>query len=78
MLDSTQLVITFLAFAHMWDGDVPCICTHVGCYTTGLGWGGDDDVPGTCIHVDATQRVYGSLKWFLHVFATLDELFRIW
>ena len=29
-----------------WGGDVnvPCTCTHVGCY-------GDDVVPGTCTHV---------------------------
>ena len=56
MLDATQLVwggegmTTFLALAHMldathlvWGGgddNVPCACTHVGCYTTGLGWGG--------------------------------------
>ena len=34
MLDATQLV---------WGGgddNVPCTCTHVGCYATGLGWGG--------------------------------------
>ena len=42
-------MITFLALAHMmlrnWSGvggddNVPCTCTHVGCYATGLGWGG--------------------------------------
>ena len=44
-------MITFLALAHMldatqvvWGGgghdNVPCTCTHVGCYTNGLGWGG--------------------------------------
>ena len=52
MLDATQLVrggwgggmITFLALAHMLDatqlvGDdnIPCTCTHVGCYATGRG-----------------------------------------
>ena len=56
MLDATQVVwggggmITFLAPAHMldatqmvWGGgddNVPCTCTHVGCYAGGLGWGG--------------------------------------
>ena len=54
MLDATQLVrggwggmITFLALAHMLDatqlvGDdnIPCACTHVGCYATGQGWVG--------------------------------------
>ena len=45
-------MITFLALAHMldatqlvwggWGGDdnIPCTCTHVGCYATGLGWVG--------------------------------------
>ena len=43
--------MTFIALAHMldatqlvWGGgggddNVPCTCTHVGCYATGLGWG---------------------------------------
>ena len=55
-------MITFRALAHMldatqvvWGGggddNVPCTCTHVGCYTNGLGWGGDDNVPCTCTHV---------------------------
>ena len=57
-------MITFLALAHMfdatqlvwggWGGDdnIPCTCTHVGCYATGLGWlGGDDNIPCTCTHV---------------------------
>ena len=44
-------MITFLALARMldatqmvWGGggddNVPCTCTHVGCCTNGLGWGG--------------------------------------
>ena len=45
-------MITFLALAHMldatqlvrggWVGDdnIPCTCTHVGCYGTGQGWVG--------------------------------------
>ena len=43
-------MITFLALAHMldatqvvWGGgddNVPCTCTHVGCYAGGLGRGG--------------------------------------
>ena len=57
-------MITFLALAHMldatqlvrggWGGDdnIPCTCTHVGCYATGQGWvGGDDNIPCTCTHV---------------------------
>ena len=42
-------MITHLALAHMldatplvWGGgndNIPCICTHVGCYATRLGWG---------------------------------------
>ena len=38
-------MITFLALAHMLDatqlvGDdnIPCTCTHAGCYATGRGW----------------------------------------
>ena len=27
------------------DDNVPCTCTHVECYSTGLGRGGDDHVP---------------------------------
>ena len=43
-------MITFLALAHMldsnWSGvgggddNIPCTCTHVGCYATGQGWVG--------------------------------------
>ena len=54
-------MITFLALGHMldatqmvWGGgddNVPCTCTHVGCYAGGLGRGGDDNVPCTCTHV---------------------------
>ena len=40
-------MITFLALAHRntglgWgvDDNVPCACTKVGCYATGLGSGG--------------------------------------
>ena len=45
-------MITFLALAHMldamqlvWGGlggddNIPCTCTHVGCYATRLGWVG--------------------------------------
>ena len=46
-------MITFLALAHMldatqlvrggWGGgidNIPCTCTHVGCYATGQGWVG--------------------------------------
>ena len=54
MLNATQLVWggggMILAFAHMlnatqlvWGGgddNVPCTCTHVECYATGLGWSG--------------------------------------
>ena len=46
-------MLTFLALAHMfdakqlvgWDVNVPCTCTHVGCYAI------DGDVPCTCTHV---------------------------
>ena len=46
MLNATQMVwggmITFLAMLGWGGGDdnVPCTCTHVECYATGLGWGG--------------------------------------
>ena len=56
-------MITFLALAHMLDatqlvGDdnIPCTCTHVGCYATGrlahmldaTQLVGDDNIPCTC------------------------------
>ena len=59
--------IVFLALAHMldatqlvWGGDdnVPCTCTHVGCYATGLGWGGITFLALTHM-LDATQLVWG-------------------
>ena len=52
-------VSTFLALAHVldatqlmgWDVNVPCTCTHVGCYAIdGVGW--DVNVPCTCTHVE--------------------------
>ena len=38
-------MMTFLGLAHMFDA------THTGCFSrSGVGWGGDDDVPRTCTH----------------------------
>ena len=65
------MLITFLALAHMlnatqlvWggrgDGNVPCTCTHVGCYATGLGSGRGMITflaPAHMLH--ATQLVWG-------------------
>ena len=67
MWDATERM-SFLAHAHMfdateqwvgwggvgWGGDVnvPCTCTHVGCY-------GEDVVPCTCTHV----WCYGAVGW---------------
>ena len=45
------------------DDNIPCTCTHVGCYATGQGWvgGGDDNIPCTCTHVGcyATGQGWG-------------------
>ena len=53
MLDATQLV---------WGGgedNVPCTCTHVGCYATGLGLGGMITFLALAHMLDATQLVWG-------------------
>ena len=61
-------MITFLALAHMLDGtqlvgddNIPCTCTHVGCYATGQGWvgGGMITVLALAHMLDATQLVRG-------------------
>ena len=66
-------MITFLALAHMldatqvvWGGggddNVPCTCTHVGCYAGGLGWGGMITMItflALAHMLDATQMVWG-------------------
>ena len=67
MLDVTQLV------RGGWGGDdnIPCTCTHVGCYATGQGWvgGGDDNIPCTCTHVGcyATGRGWSHSLFCTHV-----------
>ena len=86
-------MITFLALAHtldatqvVWGGgddNVPCTCTHVGCYAGGLGWGGDDNVPCTCTHVGCCA---GGLGWggmitmitFLALAHMLDATQMVW
>ena len=65
-------MITFLALAHMldatqlvrggWvgvDDNIPCTCTHVGCYATGQGWvvGGMITFLALAHMLDATQLV---------------------
>ena len=64
-------MITFLALAHMldatqlvrggWGGDdnMPCTCTHVGCYATGQGWVGGGMITFLALAhmLDATQLV---------------------
>ena len=73
-------MITLLALAHMldatqlvwggWGGDdnIPCTCTHVGCYATGLGWVGGGMITWLALAhmldatqhmLDATQLVWG-------------------
>ena len=64
-------MITFLALAHMldatqvvWGGDdnVPCTCTHVGCYAGGPGGGGMITMItflALAHMLDATQMVWG-------------------
>ena len=42
------------------DDNVPCNRTHVGCYATGLGWGGGMITFLALAHMlDATQLVWG-------------------
>ena len=59
-------MITFLALARMLDatqlvGDdnIPCTCTHVGCYATGQGWVGGGMITFLALApmLDATQLV---------------------
>ena len=72
MLDATQLMgwggvgwggmLMFLALAHMLDAtqyvNVPCTCTHVGCYAIdGAGWGGMSTFLALAHMLDATQYV---------------------
>ena len=63
-------MITFLALAHMldaaqlvWGGgddNVPCTCTHVECYATGLGWGRGMTTFIALAHMlNASQLVWG-------------------
>ena len=65
-------MITFLAFVHMlkakqqvWGrggfDNLPCTCTHVECYATGLGWGRFCyNLPCTCAHVERYATGLGS------------------
>ena len=41
------------------DDNVPCTCTHVGCYAGGLGWGGMITFLAPAHMLDATQMVWG-------------------
>ena len=41
------------------DDNVPCTCTHVGCYATGLGWGVRITFLALAHMLDATQLVWG-------------------
>ena len=59
-------MLTFLALAHMldatqlvgWDVNIPCTCTHVGCYAIdGVGWGGMLTFLALAHMLDATQLV---------------------
>ena len=44
------------------DDNVPCTCTHVGCYAGGLGWGGGMITFLAPAHMlDATQVVWGGV-----------------
>ena len=58
------------------DDNIPCTCTHVGCYATdGVGGGGDDNIPCTCTHVGcyATDGVGGGgMTTFLALAHMLD------
>ena len=89
-------MLTFLALAHMLDAtqdsglgwgevNVPCTCTHVGCYArcwvgvggmlTG-GWGGEDvNVPCTCTHIGCYARCF-SLHELLQIMVAKSLLER--
>ena len=41
------------------DDTVPCTCTHVECYATGLGWGGMITFLALVHMLNATQLVWG-------------------
>ena len=64
-------MITFLVLVHMLnatqlvrakkDDNVPCTCTHVECYVTGLGWGGMITFLALVHMLNATQLVWGGV-----------------
>ena len=62
------------------DDNVPCTCTHVGCYTNGLGWRGDDNVPCTCTHVGCYTNGlgWGGMITFLALAHMLDATQVVW
>ena len=62
-----------------WGGgnvNVPCTCTHVGCYARcWVGVGGDVNVPCTCTHVGCYARCWvgvGGMLTFLALAHMLD------
>ena len=68
-----------------WSGvgggdNVPCTCTHVECYATGLGWAGDDNVSCTCTHVEcyATGLGWGGMITFLALVHMLNATQLVW
>ena len=61
------------------DDNVPCTCTHVGCYATGLGWGVRITFLALAHMLDATQLVWGGggMIAFLALAHMLDAI-RTW
>ena len=64
-----------------WDGgdvNVPCSCTHVGCYARcWVGVGGDVNVPCACTHVGCYARCWvgvGRMLTFLALAHMLDAM----
>ena len=62
------------------DDNVPCTCTHVGCYTNDLGWGGMITFLALAHMLDATQVVWGGggMITFLALAHMLDATQMVW
>ena len=75
MLDAMQLV-----WGPGGDDNVPCTCTHVACYATGLGWGGMITFLAPAHMLHATQLVWGG-GWMITFLAPahmLDATQLVW
>ena len=65
------------------DDNIPCACTHVGCYATGLWWVGGGVITFLALAhmLDATQLVcggWGGMITFLALAHMLDATQLVW